>query len=871
MSRWVKRLLVGGLVILALLGVGAGVLLATLDQQAYKTWLQDQVRERYGRTLDIQGEVNVRLFPDVGLSITKVALSEPDSSELFASVSQANISVSIKPLFQRRLSIDQVLLDGLDAKLRRDQHGKWNASDLMGPGRRQPGTEPNKDGAAQTDTSPVSAPMAVNIHKLELKQATIAVYDRSKPWFTAKNLNASVAKASSGEEYDLLFSANLDVPSEWQADVSIKSRIGLSEDMTQFTAKGSEMKLAKGQQYSKKGLRQVELFITLDTLMAQPSSERVSGTNFTLKAKGLQDADRFEWNGDLASFRVERSVGVVPAMSGRLRLDGSNALDAKYQVSGLSFKPGWIDTRSVKLDIGFKQAMRLYRLDIESPLTIRERNTIQAGSVKGALHLADPDLPAGSINLPLTGEMGYDLGKQVATWKLATSFLDFPIDFSGQASNLGKDVPRVSAKLNTDVLDLNALDAFLNQPKPAVKAGQGANAAKTSAGSKPASLSDQAANAATSSSPSTPALTESAPRSVTVGQGSTLSGPVASSSQQPSSSASAETNVSWMRKLDLDLQMRASRFVWQKMHASQIQLHLDVQKGKAQLRALQAALYGGTLNAEGGLSDTKGLPAFIKGKLSGVQVEPFLTALTGDSLLGGVGTMSFDLKASATDSSSLLKSLDGQSQIDIKQGYIRGLDLNKGVEALSDPTGRAKDLPLAMDKSKRTNLSVMQTQVLFGQGLARLHKLNLSSNNLRITEGKVAQIGLTDGSLDVVTDVQFSGNIGVPGARVAIQVRSLVVPMHIGGTLQDPQVRVHWQSMPEDALKQSLQQLLMQGVIGGSGGFLGIGSTHSPAPADSGTPAAPGTAPNTAPTTAPSSAPNPAKQLENVIRGLFGR
>ena len=870
MSRWVKRLLVGGLVILVLLGVGAGVLLATMDQQAYKTWLQDQVRERYGRTLDIQGEVSVRLFPDLGLSITKVSLSEPDSSERFALVNQANISVSLKPLFQRQLSIDQILLDGLDAKLRRDQHGKWNVSDLMGPGRRQPGQDVNKD-AAHTDTSLISAPMAVNIHKLELKQASIAVFDRSKPWVMAKNLNASIAKVSSAEEYDLLFFASLDVPSEGQADVSIKSRIGLSQDMTQFTAKGSEMKLAKGQQHTKKGLRQMEWFITLDTLMAQPSNERVSGTNFTLKAKGLQDADRFEWSGDLASFRVERSVGVVPAMSGRLRLDGPNALDAKYQVSGLSFKPGLIDTRSVKVDIGVKQAMRLYRLDVESPLTIRTLNTVQATSVKGTLHLADPDLPAGSVNLPLTGVMGYDLGKQEATWKLATSFLDSPIDFSGHVNDLGKDVPKVSAKFNTDRLDLNAIDAFLNQPKPAVKAGQSGSSAKTGPSTKPASSADQAVNAAASSSSSPSASTESASRSVAVGQGSTLSGPVASPSQQPSSKASAETNVSWMRKLDLDLQMRASRFVWQKIHASQLQLQLDVQNGRAQLRSLQAVLYGGTLSAEGGLSDAKGLPTWIKGKLNAVQVEPFVTALTGDSLLGGVGTMSFDLKASATDSSGLLKSLDGQSQIDIKQGYIRGLDLNKGVEALSDPTGRAKDLPLAMDKSKRTNLSVMQTQVLFGQGLARLHKLNLSSNNLRITEGKVAQIGLTDGSLDVVTDVQFSGNIGVPGARVAIQVRSLVVPMHIGGTLQDPQVRVHWQSMPEDALKQSLQQLLMQGVIGGSGGFLGIGSTNSPGTADSATPAAPGTAPNTAPSTAPSSAPNPAKQLENVIRGLFGR
>ena len=848
MSRWFKRLLVGGLVLLVFLGVGMAVLLATVDQQAYKTWLQDQVRERYGRTLDIKGEVDIRLFPDVGLQVNKVELSEPDSAERFAFVNQAHISVSIKPLFQRRISIDQVSLDGLDVKLKRDRQGTWNFNDLMGPGRSKPGND------LVVPASQSAPPVAINVHRLDIRQSTVALIDGSKPWMTAQHLNASMIKASAGSEYDLLLSASLDLPAEGQADVSIKSKLGFNDNFSQFTAKGSEIKLTRGQQHDKQGLKQVELVVNLDVLMAEPSVDRVTGNNLTLRAKGLKDADRFEWAGDLSSFAVERSTGVVPAFGGRLRLDGINALDAKYQVSGLSFKPGLIETRSARLDIGIKQANRLYKLDAETPVSVKPGKSIQAASVKGALNLADPGLPAGSIHLPFTGELGYDLAKRMATWRLTTSFLDTPIDFSGRASDLDQDIPRVSASLNTSVLDLNAIDAFSNQPKPTSKAGHTSAAAKT----------DTSTKAASTPSPGSSSIVSSPPASAAGNPAVVATQPLATgSASDPSAKASGEMDLSWMRKLDLELQVHASRFAWQKLHASQLQFQIDVRKGLAQLRSLKAALYGGTLTAEGGMTDSKGLNTSLKGNLNGVQVEPLISALTGDSLLGGVGTMSFDLKASAIDSSSLFKSLTGQSQIDIKQGYIIGLDLNKGVEALSDPAGRAKDLPLAMDKSKRTNLSVMQTQVLFGEGLARLQKLNLASSNIRITEGKTAQIGLVDGSLDVLANVQFSGNIGLPGARVAIQVRSLIVPMQVGGTLQDPQVRVHWQSMPEDALKQSLQQLLMQGVIGGGGGFIGIGNTNPSAPADSGTQSAPGTTSG--------ATPNPAKQLENVIRGLFGR
>ncbi len=865
MSRWLKRLLVGGLVILVLLGIGVGVLLATIDQQAYKAWLQDQVRERYGRTLDIKGEVAIRVFPVVGLQVNKVELSEPNSAERFASINQANISVSIKPLFQRRISIDQVSLDGLDVNLKRDRQGNWNFNDLMGPGRSQPGNEVNQTSQSVASASSVETPMTINVHRLDIKQSTVAVLDRSKPWMAAKNLNASVIKASAGGEYDLVVSASVDLPAEGQADLSFKSKLGFNENFSQLTAKGSEVKLTKGQQHGKQGFKQVELVVNLEALMAELSADRVSGNNLTLRAKGLKDADRFEWAGDMASFSVERSAGAIPAFGGRLRLDGANALDAKYQVSGLSFKPGQIETRSVRLDIGIKQANRLFKLDAELPLTIKPGKTIHAASIKGGLHLADPGIPAGSISLPFTGEVGYDLAKRMATWRLASSFLDSPIDLSGKAIDLDKDIPRLSVSINTNVLDLNALDAFFNQPKPAVKVGHTGSSAKTDPSAKTPSTSGSGANAAplTSPAPSTGTSAVVTTQPLAIGSSPTPSSQPSSPPQQQAAKNAAEMDLSWMRKLDLDLQVRASRFVWDKLHASQLQFQIGVQNGKAQLRSLQASLYGGTLSAEGGLTDSNGLPAYLKGKLNAVEVEPLITALTGDSMLGGLGTMSFELKASAIDSSALLRTLDGQSQIDIKQGYIRGLDLNKGVEALSDPAGRAKDLPLAIDKSKRTNLSVMQTQVLFGQGLARLHKLNLASNNIRITEGKTAQIGLLDGSLDVVANVQFSGNLGLPGARVAIQVRSLMVPMHVGGTLQDPQVRIHWQSMPEDALKQSLQQLLMQGVIGGAGGFVGVGNTNPSAPGDSGTQATPGTTSGTP--------PNPAKQLENVIRGLFGR
>lgn len=848
MSRWLKRLLVAGLGLLLVVGAGLAVLMATIDQQAYKSWLQDQVRERYGRTLEIKGEIGFRVFPDLGLKASGLTLTEPNSKELFASIAQANVSVAMRPLLQRKVSIDEITLDGLEIRASRDQQGKWNFSNLLD--QQRPSTQAGDVSQASGAAAPAS--MSVDIKKLELKQSSVSVFDRSKSVLNLKNINASVLSSPGGKDYDLQVASGIELTGKAQADVSVKARVAISDDFSQLTIKGPDIKLSKGQQQGGQGLRQVELTLTADGLVLQSDMDRFATSNLLLRAKGLRGTDRFEWTGDIASLSLERQTLMAPSVNGRLRADGTNALDARYQVSGLSVGADAIDMKLAKLDVGIKQENRFYKAEVQTPLTVHGANTIHANSVKGSLHVADPGLPQGGVSLPISGELTYDQRKDQMAWKLSTTFLKSSIDFSGQATKLGQSVPRVSGNLNMDVLDLNAFETFLSQPKPVGKSGQSGVQAKSSTTEQtPAAIAIAGKESAQATKHSPEASETSSASQAAVRADPKLQ--IAAASQTTSQSKPSATDLSWMKEVDLDVQLRAGRFVWQGLHASPLAMHVTVQQGRAHLRSLQASLYGGTFSAEGDLTNANDLPVSLKGRLNAVQVEPLIAALSGESMLGGVGTMSFDLKSSAIDGATLTRNLNGAAQIDIKQGYFRGLDLNKGLDALADPAGRAKDVPMTMDKTQRTNFSVMQSHIQFGQGLARLNKTILSSSNLRITEGKPAQISLVDGALDIIAEVQFSGNIGVPGRNVAIQVRSLMVPLRITGPARDPQVRVHWQGMPEEALKQTLQQLLLQGVIGGDGGFLGVGKTDPSSGAE-----------------APA-APNPARQLENVIKGLFGK
>ena len=59
-----------GLVVLALVVVvGVAIFLLTFDPNAYKYKLEELVQERYHRTLTIDGEIELSLFPRIGLSV----------------------------------------------------------------------------------------------------------------------------------------------------------------------------------------------------------------------------------------------------------------------------------------------------------------------------------------------------------------------------------------------------------------------------------------------------------------------------------------------------------------------------------------------------------------------------------------------------------------------------------------------------------------------------------------------------------------------------------------------------------------------------------------------------------------------------------
>jgi len=120
---------VGGLVALAVLALGAAVVV--VDGKFVKARLESAMKEK-NRTLKIEGEPKLRLFPVAGLVLGKTSLSEPGSDKLFVSLDAAEVAVRVMPLLSGEVAVETLKVSGLKANVVRRKDGSMNFSDLAG-------------------------------------------------------------------------------------------------------------------------------------------------------------------------------------------------------------------------------------------------------------------------------------------------------------------------------------------------------------------------------------------------------------------------------------------------------------------------------------------------------------------------------------------------------------------------------------------------------------------------------------------------------------------------------------------------------------------------------------------------------------------
>jgi AsmA protein len=333
--------------LLALVAIAVVVLPMVVDPNDYKAEIATAVEKQTGRSLTIDGDISLSVFPWLGLDIGPTQFSnaagfdEPSMARMEA----VQVRVKLLPLLHKQLEVDKVRLSGLQLYLAKDKQGVANWDDLTATAEGG-----DKSGAAQTVEEGEGIGLErFTIGGIEINDASIYWDDRSSgSRYEVDDLSLKTGAIEPGEAFDLDLHLRLvSTQPVVETGLSLTGEVLIAGDFNALTITAARLQLdAQGD-----SLPSGQLSATLTTdISADLGAQTLLLPNIVLDTLGLQvtasvsgtaiSSETAQFNGTLAVAefvprKLLRALGEqVPetADSGALRkADADMAWEASLQ------------------------------------------------------------------------------------------------------------------------------------------------------------------------------------------------------------------------------------------------------------------------------------------------------------------------------------------------------------------------------------------------------------------------------------------------------------------------------------------------------------------------------------------------------------
>ena len=228
MARLLKILL---LLIAAFIGVGVLASIALFlffDPNDFRDEISDAVHKTTGRELNIEGDIELSVFPWIAVEIgrTRLGNAQGFGDEPFLSFDRARLSVRLVPLlFSQEIAVGTASIDRLVVNLQVTRSGVSNWDDLADAGE-EATTEP--DDEESTDTA------SIDIANVAVTHASISYFDAAAGSSSSiSDLTLETGKLEIGSPFDLKAGFTFDSnPGDIGGDVSIRATVLLDSGMT---------------------------------------------------------------------------------------------------------------------------------------------------------------------------------------------------------------------------------------------------------------------------------------------------------------------------------------------------------------------------------------------------------------------------------------------------------------------------------------------------------------------------------------------------------------------------------------------------------------------------------------------------------------
>lgn len=754
MKRLLKILAWALGLLVALILVAVIVVPLVIDPNDYRDEINNLVEKQTGRELTIEGDLELSVFPWLGLEIGKTRLGNAPGfgPDPFASIEGADIRVKLLPLLRRKVEVDTIRLNGLAVNLTRNAKGTTNWEDLAGAGegQKEPAPEPKQPGTRKG--APVAA---LAVGGLEVRNARISWTDQqANQKAIISELDLTSGEVAPGETFPLALNFRIDSNAPQVAGtVALNTRVTLAPGVQQYRLEQTELTTALNTPIAPGG--KLDARLSAATAGADLGSGQAELNDLLLEAFGTT----------LKGQAKAENITGEPKVAGTLQAEVGNP-ERLANLLPEGMKPGALKGAGVQtvfdVDLG-QETLNVSKLQANA-LGVRLQGTVEGNKIVSEPRFvgkvtSDEFVPrditeALGIKLPEMSDasalskakLGLDFqatGQKIALLNLLAQFDQSTLKGSGSVANFAAPVIRYDLALD----EIN-VDRYLPPPseKPEAQA--------------PATPGGAAAGAAT---------------------------------QLP---------LDLLRSLDVDGKFTVGSLKVANLSSKKILTVLKGNNGLFRVNPASAQLYGGGYKGDLTFDVRQDTPRMaMDEKLTGVQSGPLLEDLVGKPYVTGTANLAAKVTARGLEPEQVRQSLSGNASFRFTDGAVKGVAIG---EMIRDAYAKAKRQPKPEGQAKDTDFAELQGTLQITNGVVQNNDLSAKSPLLRVTGKGV--VNLVKMTVDYLVTATLVSTLEGQGGQEVSDLKGVPIPVRVVGPLDDPKFKVELAKLLEQRAKQAVER-----------------------------------------------------------------
>ena len=831
--KYLKYALYALMVVVVLAGAVFAYVAATFDPNEYKGDIVELVKEQTGRTLNIEGDIRLTFFPKIGVSLGPTQLSEASSETEFAGVDDLRVALALLPLLSKQIVVDEVVVDGLRARVVKYADGSTNIDDLTGARETDEASQDQPEDKPVEESGP---PMQLDVQGVRINNGAFTFRDeQAGATIEISGLSLETGRVAEGVPTKFEYSAvvRADKP---RLDLRTRASGTLEADTAAQIFKVTD--LEAGAEGLAATVSDLKLSIAATDVEAQPAIQRTVVNALALEVSGAMDKDRFAVTASAPKLLLDKTAVSVEQLAADLTgvFAGTELTEGKIQLPKLAMdlESQQIDLQGLAVAAAGSQADNTFTAKLDAPRLAVTPKQASGEAIVALVQARGPQLRAdanirlsavtGSASALNIGELAIDLdaeqGENAVKGRVSTPVTG---DLEKQRFRLTKitgqyDVRSPALPMKSTTIPLSgSVDADVKREvvKVDLKTRFDESNIKGTFGMQQFAepfIQFDAAIDKLNIDRYRPAQETKKEEEKPVGDGGEKD--------------EAPIDLSPLKALNLDGKLRIGSLIASNVKLSDVRITIKAKDGKVEINPLLAKLYGGSVRSV--VTADANTNAFtVKQSLSGVTIGPLLQDALDQDLLEGRGSVDLDVTAQGDTVGALTKTLTGVAGVALKDGAVKGINLAQSLRSAKDMLSLKRNKEAAASPTEKTDFSDLKASFRIDEGQARNDDLTLSSPFVRLTGA--GSLNLVEGSMDYVANTSLVATSTGQDGKDLSDVAGFSVPVRVSGPLTALKYELQFSDAielqakqrfkaEETKLKKKLESGLTEKLLGGDQG-----------------------------------------------------